>query len=226
MPPAHQRVPRHVGIIPDGNRRWADARGLARGDGYAAGIAPGIVLLRLCRDLGIQEASVYGFTRENVRRPTAQVTAFQQSCVAFASAAIADGAALRAVGDTASRAFPDALRSYTAERSDGGIRVNLLVNYSWQWDLGVRSRRNRAGDGHWLATRRGAPGARGLGSWDIPRIDLVVRWGARRRLSGFLPLQSAYADLYVIDTLWPDMRPAEFHDALAWYAMQDVTLGG
>jgi undecaprenyl diphosphate synthase len=53
-----------------------------------------------------------------------------------------------------------------------------------------------------------------------------VRWGGRRRLSGFLPVQCAYADFYVIDSLWPDSQPEEFLDALAWYQVQDVTLGG
>jgi len=65
-----------------------------------------------------------------------------------------------------------------------------------------------------------------LASRDVSRIDLVIRWGGRRRLSGFLPLQSAYADFYIIDSLWPDMRIDEFRGALAWYQEQDVTLGG
>ena len=56
--------------------------------------------------------------------------------------------------------------------------------------------------------------------------DLVVRWGGRRRLSGFLPAQCAYADIYVVDSLWPDMTLQEFIDALQWYQSQDVTLGG
>ncbi|HYG56203.1 MAG TPA: undecaprenyl diphosphate synthase family protein, partial [Burkholderiales bacterium] len=60
----------------------------------------------------------------------------------------------------------------------------------------------------------------------IPRIDLVVRWGGRCRLSGFLPIQCAYADIFVIEALWPDMREEQFLEALRWYERQDVTLGG
>jgi undecaprenyl diphosphate synthase len=93
-------------------------------------------------------------------------------------------------------------------RSQGDIRVNLLVNYGWQWDFASLE-------------RSGA-----LASAGVPRIDLVVRWGGRRRLSGFLPAQCAYADIYVVDTLWPDMTAQEFIDALQWYQAQDVTLGG
>lgn len=214
-----ERVPRHLGIIPDGNRRWARARGLAREHGYAAGIAPGIELMRRCRELGVEELSIYGFTQENTRRPRAQVEAFRAACVEFAERALAQGVALRVVGDARSRSFPSALTPLTARRTSGDLRVNLLVNYGWKWDL-----RQSLG-GSLRANSRARPFA-DLGSHDVSRIDLVVRWGGRRRLSGFLPLQSAYADLHVIDTLWPAMDPAELTEALGWYARQDVTLGG
>lgn len=94
------RFPRHIGFIPDGNRRWAERRGLPRRAGYAAGVGPGVELLRVAMALGIQEVSAYGFTKENVRRPREQVTAFQNACVEFAMAALAEGAALFVVGDS------------------------------------------------------------------------------------------------------------------------------
>ena len=202
------RMPRHVGIIPDGNRRWAEGRGSPRRDGYAAGILPGIRLLVLCRDLGIEELSVYGFTKENVRRPADQVQAFREACVDFCRRAIDAGAALHVVGDSDSSVFPPELRPYTQARTAGEIRFNLLVNYGWQWDLAAMQKTGKLASA--LATR----------------IDLIVRWGGRRRLSGFLPVQSAYADIHVIDTLWPDMRADEFIAALRWYEHQDITLGG
>lgn len=215
------RIPRHVGFIPDGNRRWADTRGLDRGEGYAPGIDPGLRLLDLCREVGIQEVSIYGFTKENVRRPSEQVEKFRTACTDFGRRASEAGAALLAVGDTESPLFPDGLRPFAQMRSVGDIRVNLLVNYGWQWDLYSALQQARANGGVSYAA---APQA--LASGHIARVDLVVRWGGHRRLSGFLPVQCAYADFYVIDTLWPDSRPEEFLDALAWYQTQDVTLGG
>ena len=213
------RLPRHVGIIPDGNRRWAEARGEPRRTGYAAGLAPGFQLMQLCRDLGIEEATVYGFTKENVRRPSDQVRAFRTACVEFAEWAVTAGVALHVIGDSRSPAFPPELVPYAERRSAGDMRVNLLVNYGWQWDLAAAvqnagSRTGRAELGRLLA------------SAGASRVDLVVRWGGRRRLSGFLPVQCAYADLHVIDTLWPDMTLDEFVAALRWYEQQDVTLGG
>ena len=213
------RVPRHVGLIPDGNRRWAEARGLPRHAGYAAGVGPGIRLVDRCRALGIEEVSIYGFTMENTRRPKPQVEAFRQACVEFAERAREGGAALLVIGDPGSHVFPEELRPLVRRRSSGDLRVNLLINYGWRWDLAGVSGKPEG--------RSGADGTLpGLNSAGASRIDLVVRWGGRRRLSGFLPLQSAYADLHVIDTLWPDMQPDEFTEALVWYARQDPTLGG
>ncbi|MFR1383873.1 MAG: undecaprenyl diphosphate synthase family protein, partial [Clostridioides difficile] len=63
-------------------------------------------------------------------------------------------------------------------------------------------------------------------SFDVSRLDLIIRWGGRRRLSGFLPVQSIYADFYVIDNYWPDFKSDDIKDAFSWYDTQDVTLGG
>ena len=215
------RIPRHVGFIPDGNRRWAERRGLSREEGYAAGIEPGFRLMALCRSLGIEEVSVYGFTRENVRRPAEQVEAFREATASFGVSAVEAGVALLAVGDCDSPLFPDALRPFASKRSAGDIKVNLLVNYGWQWDFFSAI---EAGRQNGEISYRSAPQA--LASHQVSRIDLIVRWGGRRRLSGFLPIQSVYADFYVVDELWPDFEPEHFLQALSWYQEQDITLGG
>ena len=95
------------------------------------------------------------------------------------------------------------------------IKVNFLVNYDWKWDLNYI--RSQLGKKSLIES---------IGSSEVSRIDLVVRWGGRRRLSGFLPVQSVYADFYVVDALWPDFEPRQFYDALHWYETQDITLGG
>lgn len=218
FPNHFKRIPRHVGFIPDGNRRWAEARGWTRQQGYAYGIKPGLHLLEGCRALGIEEISIYGFTHDNVRRQRAQVDAFRKACVDFSRNAMEAGAALLAVGDARSPLFPEELRPYAEHRSAGDLKVNLLVNYSWEWDLGCAMRGAREG------------GARspheGLGSRQVSRIELIVRWGGQQRLSGFLPCQSAYADFFSVPTVWPDAQPEEFMAALRWYQTQDITMGG
>ena len=78
----NMRLPRHIGIIPDGNRRWAVREGMDKADGYDHGIAPGMELFRMCRELGVEEMTFYGFTVDNTKRPSAQRRAFTAACVA------------------------------------------------------------------------------------------------------------------------------------------------
>src|SRR3546814_438038 len=163
-------LPGSVGLIPDGNRRWASRGGLGKEDGYRFGGEPGIELVELCESLGIPEISIYGFTQDNTKRPSPQIRAFRAACVDFALKVARRGAALLVIGKDSSSQFPDELRSFR-ERRGTGIKVNLLVNYHWEWDLaGLEQGRIR--------------------SHDVPRLDLIVRWGGGRRLSGFLPAQS------------------------------------
>lgn len=204
--PANKGLPRHIGFIPDGNRRWAVEHGMPREAGYAEGIPPGLLLYERCRELGIEEVSIYGFTQDNTRRPSAQTVQFRAACVQFAQEIARRGAALLVLGDERSAQFPPELLPFRT-RQGSGVKVNLLVNYGWEWDL----------DG----LRQGA-----IRSAEVSRIDLVVRWGGGRRLSGFLPVQSVYADIYVVDDYWPDFKLDHLESALAWYRRQDRTLGG
>lgn len=199
-------LPKHIGFIPDGNRRWAVERGMNKQEGYAYGIAPGLALVDICRRRGIEEISIYGFTQDNTRRPSEQKDSFSRACVEFAQAVVQTGVALLVVGDRESRLFPSALQAYS-HRQGSGIKVNLLANYGWDWDLqGLRT-----GD---------------IRSKDISRIDLIVRWGGGRRLSGFLPVQSVYADIFVVDDYWPDFQVSHMDAAFDWYRQQDRSLGG
>ena len=199
-------VPSHVGFIPDGNRRWAGDRNLPKEAGYAHGINPGLLLYEQCKEYGVKEISIYGFTQDNTKRLSIQKQAFSNACVVFALEIARRGAALLVVGDETSAQFPEALKEFR-QRQGTGIKTNLLVNYGWEWDL--------------AGLKNG-----GLRSSEVSRLDLIVRWGGGRRLSGFLPVQSVYADFYVRDEYWPDFDPQHFERALAWFKNQDKTLGG
>jgi undecaprenyl diphosphate synthase len=203
---AKRSLPRHVGFIPDGNRRWAANRGLPKEEGYQFGIEPGLALFELCKSRGIPEVSVYGFTQDNTKRASPQIQAFRSACVDFALEIARRGAALLVVGNDKSPQFPDELQAFRTRQGEG-INVNFLANYGWEWDLaGLKEGQVR--------------------SHDVSRLDLIVRWGGGRRLSGFLPVQSVYADFYVVDDYWPDFRPEHLDEALAWFKEQDQTLGG
>jgi undecaprenyl diphosphate synthase len=212
------RLPNHIGIIPDGNRRWAEARGMSKDKGYDAGIGPGMALFKLCQQAGIKELTYYGFTTDNTRRPAEQRKAFTQACIRSVALLSKEDAALLVVGNTESAAFPKKLLPYTTRQTfgKGGIKINFLVNYGWEWDL----------NGLKAADASQKDILEHLHSREISRVDMVIRWGGRRRLSGFPPVQCVYADFYVIDDYWPDFKPEHFFDALKWYDQQDITLGG
>lgn len=189
-------APRHLGIIPDGNRRWALERGLPAEAGYAQALEPGLRLLERARRAGIDEVSLFGFTRELLERPDEQWRELTRACVVFARRLGNLGVPIRAVGDDTSPGFPPELRAFVAPRFRG-FNVNLLVNYSWDWDAGAADRHRTAA---------------------IPPMELIVRWGGRARLSGFLPRQADRASLYVVPELWPDYQDEQLQAALAWYS--------
>lgn len=212
------RKPIHIGIIPDGNRRWAKNNGLEKEDGYHYGLNPGLEVLRQAKKYGVEEITYYGFTVDNCKRPIIQQNEFKKACVDAVNIISSEGTSLLVVGNTESESFPKELLPYT-KRTDingGGIRVNFLVNYGWEWDLSS----SHASDSKEKSILKR------IHSSDISRIDLIIRWGNMRRLSGFLPLQTVYSDFYVIEEMWPDYQPGHLEKAFEWYKNQDVTLGG
>ncbi len=214
------RIPSHVGIIPDGNRRWAMARGLQKQDGYNKGLEPGLEIFRLCKKVGVKEVTFYGFTQDNTKRPLEQRLAFQKACVDAVILLTKEDADLLVCGNYHSDMFPKELLPYTKRTrfGQGGTKLNFLVNYSWQWDIS-KSLSNAVS-----SKKEGI--MKQIYSSDISRVDLIIRWGGRRRLSGFLPIQSVYSDFYIIDDYWPDFNTDHFYSALEWYKNQDITLGG
>lgn len=208
---ANMRIPKHIAIIPDGNRRWAVQHKLEKKDGYQKGLDPGVQVLRKAKEYGISEITYYGFTTDNCKRLTEQKEAFKKACVDALRLIKEEGnVSLLVLGNAESENFPKELIQYTTRQEIGNpeIKVNFLVNYGWDWDLSG------------IAHRKDAY------SKEISRIDLVIRWGNMRRLSGMLPIQSVYADFYVVEDLWPDFDERDFDAAISWYDKQDITLGG
>lgn len=213
------RVPKHLAVIPDGNRRWAENNGLTKDKGYSSGLNPGLEVFKLCEKAGIKELTFYGFTSDNTKRPRIQRLAFTKACIEAVELLTKENAELLVIGNTDSKMFPEELRPYTKNRKKfgkGGIKVNFLVNYDWKWD--VENLKNEE--------KKSINPIDLLKSKDISRVDLIIRWGGRRRLSGFLPLQAVYSDFFIVEDYWPDFDEDHFSSALDWYNVQDITLGG
>lgn len=208
--------PQHIGIIPDGNRRWAVKNNLSKDMGYSHGIIPGYTVFKLCQKENIKEVTFFGFTTDNTKRPSVQKQSFTKACIDSVKILTKENCEILVVGNSDSDSFPKELKEFTTRRKfgEGGIKVNFLINYGWKWDLSKIKNSSSNNIENSIASK------------DISRIDMIVRWGGRKRLSGFLPVQSVYADFYSVESYWPDFKECEFYEALKWYEVQDVTLGG
>ena len=132
------RLPKHIAIIPDGNRRWAVKHNLNKQDGYERGLDPGLEVLRKAKEYRIPEITYYGFTTDNCKRPKIQQEAFRKACVDAVKMIEKEGdVSLLVVGDASSSNFPKELLEYRERQRIGvpDIKVNFLVNYGWEWDL-------------------------------------------------------------------------------------------
>jgi undecaprenyl diphosphate synthase len=214
------RIPEHLGIIPDGNRRWAENKGLNKKDGYEYGLMPGLEVLKMAIKIGVKEITYYGFTCDNCKRPHDQIVSFVKACSDAVNLIASESVSLLVLGNTESKIFPAHLSKYNKriDIGNGGIKVNFLVNYGWEWDLSEI--------GFNMNNNKNSKIIDNLKSKEISKIDMIIRWGGRRRLSGFLPIQSVYSDLYVVEDMWPDFKTNHFENAIKWYNKQDITRGG
>ena len=104
---------KHIGIIPDGNRRWATEKGFNKQDGYKYGLEPGFKVLNIAKEFGIEEITYYGFTVDNCKRPAEQFVAFKKACVDAIEMIAKAGVDLLVMGDSRSKCFPEELKKYT-----------------------------------------------------------------------------------------------------------------
>lgn len=230
------RLPRHVAIIMDGNRRWAKRRGLPAIEGHRRGIVALREVTRACSDLGIDALTVYGFSTENWRRDAGEISLLLDLCVFFARSELAELCrnevrvniigAYRRLPPASCEALEDLMAS-TARNS--GLLLNLAVNYSARAEL-QRAVREIAAD---VAAGRLEPAAIDEGvitsylyTADMPDPDILIRPGGERRLSNFLLYQVAYTELVMSDVYWPDFGKDEFVRALIEFQKRQRRFGG
>ncbi|MBN8843499.1 MAG: di-trans,poly-cis-decaprenylcistransferase [Sphingomonadales bacterium] len=226
--PAASHGARHVAIIMDGNGRWAKKRFLPRVAGHKAGVEAVRTIVRAAGDLGIEAMTLYAFSSENWKRPEEEVSDLMGLMKRFIISDLEEFAAndvrLKIIGDWRGLA-PDVvdLIEKALERTAGNKRTTLAValNYGSQDEL-VRAAKAAAAAGEITAEAIEA----NLDTADMPPLDLLIRTSGEVRLSNFLLWQSAYAELYFTDKLWPDFSPADLQAALDHFARRERRYGG
>ena len=219
---------RHVAIIMDGNGRWAKKRFLPRIAGHRAGVEAVRRVSRAARELGLECLSLYAFSSENWKRPEEEVSDLMGLMKRFILSDLDEFAAndvkLKVIGNWRALA-PDvvALIENALDRTSGNKRTTLAValNYGAQDEL-VRAATAAAAAGDISEASIEA----NLDTADMPPLDLLIRTSGEVRLSNFLLWQSAYAELYFTDRLWPDFTPADLKAALDHFARRDRRYGG
>ena len=223
-------IPHHVAIIMDGNGRWAKNRGLPRSAGHRAGAETFRTIAKYCKDLGMDYFTVYAFSTENWKRPAEEVEAImgllEKYLIDSVNEMEEDRIRLKFFGDTTALsprlqeliARTDAI----AARLPGCFQANVCLNYGGRDEI-VRAARELAASGEaWTEENLSAH----LDSRGIPDPELIIRPGREYRISNFLLWQSAYAELYFTDTLWPDFTEADIDEAIRQYSLRERRFGG
>jgi undecaprenyl diphosphate synthase len=228
---APEDLPRHVAIIMDGNRRWARAHDLPELEGHAAGVEAIRELLRHAVRRGVPVLTLYAFSRENWARTDEEVTGLfglLEGAIRSETAELRrEGVRVRLLGRLDE--LPEETRRSIGSALDataGGERLllNIAFNYAGRTELVDAVRRLIAAGAAPDSIDEATVGA-ALYTAGLPDPDLVIRTGGEQRLSNFLIWQSAYAEFFFSDALWPDFGPAEFDAALLEFASRHRRFG-
>jgi undecaprenyl diphosphate synthase len=230
------RLPKHIAIIMDGNGRWAKARSLPRTAGHAAGAENFRTIATYCKDIGLDYLTVYAFSTENWKRPAEEVSAIMGLLKKYLLEAIGrmerDRVKMEFFGDL-SPLTPElqelCLRTREISKHYEGCQVNICLNYGGRDELlrAARAFARDCVDGNAAPEELTEERFGGyLFSKGVPDPDLVIRPSGELRLSNFLLWQSAYAEFYFTDVLWPDFSKEELHRAIAAYQSRDRRFGG
>lgn len=229
-------LPVHVGIIMDGNGRWAKKRGLPRSAGHSAGAQTFRKIARYCSNIGIRYLTVYAFSTENWRRPKAEIDALMKLFKEYMLEALRDfkddSIILRFIGDRSafSKELLELMEENENESKDrDGMVLNIAMNYGGRDEL-VKAVTSIARDirvgqlepedvSEQLISDR-------LYTKGEPDPDLIIRPSGEYRTSNFLLWQSAYSEYVIMDILWPDFKESDLDAALIEYARRNRRFGG
>jgi undecaprenyl diphosphate synthase len=225
-------VPTHIGIIMDGNGRWARRRGHPASFGHRAGVRAIKRVLEGCEELGVKVLSVYAFSTENWSRPRAEVRALMRLFHETMQREIEEmhrrGVRIVVSGrrdelSSKMRERIDQAMERTAHNTNGVL--NVCLNYGGRAEV-VDAVKRLITDGVEAGQIDEASIAARLYNPELPDPDLIIRTAGERRVSNFLLWQSAYSEMLVTETLWPDFDVADLKAALADYASRVRRFGG
>ncbi len=230
------RMPRHIGIIMDGNGRWARRRGFPRVEGHRRGERTVKEIVRACGELGIEYLTLYTFSAENWRRPEDEVRALMGLLEIVARREIQElhrsGVRLRVLGrvhDLPPNLQQLLIHGVELTRENKGLTLSLALNYGGRAEIVDAARKLASKVARGILQPEDINEeslARELYAPDMPDPDLVIRTGGEVRLSNFLLWQAAYSEIWVTDVLWPDFGRAELAEGIRSFQSRERRFGG
>ncbi|CAH0999033.1 Isoprenyl transferase [Neolewinella maritima] len=230
-----QRLPHHIGVIMDGNGRWATGQGKPRVFGHHSAVESVRATVESCAELGVGYLTLYAFSTENWDRPELEVGALMQLLVDTIGSEMKmmldNGIRLATIGDTAGlpQATREALQLGIEQTSSGdGMTLILALNYSGKWDIARAVRRlgQEVAAGRLDAdTLDEADLSTRLSTHAYPDPELIIRTSGEHRLSNFFLWQAAYAEFYFSPVLWPEFRKDDLYAAVIDFQQRERRFG-
>lgn len=232
----YDNLPEHIGVIMDGNGRWAKKRGLPRSAGHRAGAEALKKIVTECNKMGIKYITVYAFSTENWKRPKDEVDFLMNLLYSYlrdAEKSLAgENVVIRAIGSRAELSEKIRVQIKKTEeftKNNTGIVMNIALNYGSREELtgAVRAIAKRAADGTLKPEEITAEMiSDNLYTGGQPDPDLIIRTSNELRLSNFMMWQASYSELYFTKTLWPDFSVRDLHEAIKEYQGRNRRYGG
>lgn len=225
------RIPRHVGIIMDGNGRWAELRGLPRIEGHRRGVERSKEVIEVSADLGLKALTLYAFSTENWQRPSSEVATLMKLLELYIkkelNGLIKNDIVFKTIGDILM--LPEYIQGIIREAeqktsSNKGMTLVTALSYSGRNEI-LRAVKKI----HYAGINPEALTEEVFNSYldtaGLPAPDLIIRTSGEMRISNFLLWQAAYSELYFTDTLWPDFTKDEFLLAIQDYQRRERRFG-
>ena len=225
---ASPQIPHHIAIVMDGNGRWATRRFLPRIAGHKQGVESLRRCVRACADRGVGVLTVFAFSSENWNRPVEEVSSLMDLMVGALNREVPrlceDGVKLHFIGERgglSDKIIAGLVNAEAATAHNTRLVFNVCFNYGGRWDIARAAA---------ILVERGEP----LTEHNLDRVmslahvadpDLFIRTGGEQRLSNFLLWQSAYAELFFSDRLWPEFDEAALDEAIAAYQRRERRFG-
>ncbi len=228
-------VPKHIGIIMDGNGRWAKSRGQLRTSGHRAGTDATRKIVRACGELGIQYLTIYVFSAENWGRPRTEVSMLMDLLVEMVKREIRDlnknNVRLHAIGDLSKlppKTRKELINGIESTSANTGLNLILAVSYGGRaeiMDAAKKFAQDAAKNPSLIDTLDESIFKTYLYTAKFPDPELIIRTGGDKRISNFLLWQAAYAELYITDVLWPDFDKDRLVEAIKDFNTRDRRFG-